>query len=362
MITQVTARSAGSLALVLAFATSGCGMLPDATRATPANPATSGPSQRPSQNVSPPAAAIDVESAYEQVIKRVLPSIVQITTGNDLGSGIVFDTQGHIVTNAHVVGDAREFQVTVATGGQARHATLVGTYPAGDLAVIKVGDADGLAPALFADSAAVRVGQMVLAMGNPLGLSGTVTQGIVSALGRTVTGQYDDGRPGGTIADAIQTSAAINRGNSGGALVDLSGQVVGIPTLGASDQAGSVDGIGFAIPSTTASDIAQQLIKDGRVVNSHRAALGVRVGTAIGENGEPIGVVVSTVAAGSGAAKAGIRPGDVIVSVNGAPTPTTTALSEVLAGLSPRKQVKVELLDENGRVHAVTVTLGELPS
>ncbi|WP_155348007.1 S1C family serine protease [Acrocarpospora pleiomorpha] len=360
-ITQVTARSAGPLALVLVVATAACTAPSHTTGATPATPAVSAPSQNHSQGIRPPAAAVAMESAYEQVIKRVLPSIVQITTGTGLGSGVVFDTQGHIVTNAHVVGGAREFQVTLATGGQPRSATLVGAFAAGDLAVIKVADDHGLAPAAFGDSANLRVGQMVLAMGNPLGFSGTVTQGIVSALGRTVSGQDDDGAPGATIADAIQTSAAINRGNSGGALVDLSGRVVGIPTLAATDpKLGAANGIGFAIPSATASDIANQLIRQGKVVNTHRAALGVRVGTAIGEDGEPIGVAVGAITPGGGAAKAGIRPGDVILSVNGSPTPTTTALAQVLATLNPGKQVKVEYLGETGE-RTVTVTLSELP-
>ncbi|GAA0396608.1 protease [Acrocarpospora corrugata] len=368
MITQVTARSAGNLALALAVATTAgvaCSAPSSTTRAAPATPASSAPhhnpSQHTSQNMSPPAAATAVETAWEQVIKQVLPSIVQITTVDGLGSGIVFDSAGHIVTNAHVVGEAREFQVTLATGGQARSATLVGAFPPGDLAVIKVTDPAGLSPAPFGDSAQLRVGQMVLAMGNPLGLSGTVTQGIVSALGRTVSGQADDGTPGATISDAIQTSAAINRGNSGGALVDLYGRVVGIPTLGATDpQLGAANGIGFAIPSSTASDIASQLIKEGKVVNTHRAALGIRVGTAIGDNGEPIGVAVGEVTRGSGAAKAGLRPGDVILSVNGSPTPTTTALSQVLATLNPGSQVKVEFETFNGRTKTVLVTLGEL--
>jgi S1-C subfamily serine protease len=307
-----------------------------------------------------PQGALALESAYERVIKKVLPSIVQINAGSGLGSGVVFDATGNIVTNAHVVGDAEQLQVTLATGGQPRSAKLVGAFPAGDLAVIKVDDPQGLTPATFGKSAQVEVGQIVLAMGNPLGFSGSVTQGIVSALGRTVSNEGDGGVPT-TIGDAIQTSAAINRGNSGGALVDLAGQVIGIPTLTATDpELGAANGIGFAIPSDTATDIAGQIIKNGKVVNTHRAALGVRVGTAVDPAGNPVGVAVGDITPGGGADKAGIAKGDVILSVNGTPTPDATALSQTLAALKPGDQCKVEVLHPTGQTETVTVTLGEL--
>ncbi|WP_239136731.1 S1C family serine protease, partial [Sphaerisporangium rufum] len=199
-----------------------------------------------------PRSLVAEEQAYEQVISQVLPSIVQITTKNGLGSGIVYDTAGHIVTNAHVVGRSRSFEVTLSTGGRSRRADLVASYPLGDLAVIKVGDRTGLSPATFGDSTRLKVGQIVLAMGNPLGLSGSVTNGIVSALGRTVTEPQGEGSPGATITNAIQTSASINPGNSGGALTNLSGEVIGVPTLAAVNPdmgGGAAPGIGFAIPS-----------------------------------------------------------------------------------------------------------------
>ncbi|WP_459802006.1 S1C family serine protease [Herbidospora sp. RD11066] len=315
----------------------------------------------PSTPVTPNQQALTLESAYEDVIHRVLPSIVQITTGNALGSGIVFDAQGHIVTNAHVVGDSRNFEVTLPTGGPARKATLVGSFPAGDLAIIKVDDPRGLTPATFGDSTKLRVGQIVLAMGNPLGFSGTVTSGIVSALGRTVLGPAERGSQGSTITNAVQTSAPINPGNSGGALVDLRGEVIGIPTLGANNpEQGPADGIGFAIPSATATDIGKQIIQNGRVVNTRRAALGVQVGTAIGDNGEPIGVQVGAVTRNGPSAKAGIRPGDVITSVNGQATEDTATLSEVLATLKPGQKVPVVVKRPDGSQTTVQVTLGEL--
>ncbi|MEV4562742.1 trypsin-like peptidase domain-containing protein [Nonomuraea sp. NPDC049419] len=338
----------------------GCGPPPTTTGAT--TPTATRPTS-PSPATSHPVAPQGLEAAYEKVIADVLPSIVQINTKVGLGSGIVFDRSGHIVTNAHVVGQATQMTVTIATGGAPRSARLVKSFPAGDLAVIKVDKADGLRPARFGDSSKVRVGQIVLAMGNPLGLSGSVTNGIVSALGRTVSEPQDPGSPGATIAGAIQTSAAINPGNSGGALVDLSGSVIGIPTLAATDPqlgGGAAPGIGFAIPSNTATDIARQIVKNGKVTNSHRAALGIRGSTVIGSDGQPAGVGVASVERGGGAEKAGIRPGDVITSINGKPTNTMAALAEIITTLRPGARAKVTLIRADGTDETVTVTLGQL--
>ncbi|MEV0307622.1 S1C family serine protease [Nonomuraea fuscirosea] len=341
----------------------GCGPPPGTTRtASPsATPTSATPSVAPTASATASPQAL--EAAYERVIAEVLPSIVQITTKVGLGSGIVFDTQGHIVTNAHVVGQATQMNVTIATGGAPRPAKLVKSFPAGDLAVIKVDRPDGLKPAQFGDSAKLRVGQIVLAMGNPLGLSGSVTNGIVSALGRTVTEPQNPGSPGATIAGAIQTSAAINPGNSGGALVDLSGHVIGIPTLAATDPdlgGGAAPGIGFAIPSNTATDIARQIVKDGKVTNSHRAALGIRGSTVIGSDGQPSGVGVASVERGGGAERAGIRAGDVIVSINGKETPTMAALAETITMLKTGDQAQVGLIRADGTKETVNVRLGQL--
>ena len=242
--------------------------------------------------------AEQLQQEYEGVVNAVEPSVVQIQTSEGLGSGIVFDTKGDIVTNNHVVGTAKTFKVTLASGKQVS-GTLVGTFAADDLAVIHV-DAPGLKAARFADSSKLQVGQIALAVGNPLGFRSSVTDGIVSALGRTVS------EPGGaTLPNAIQTSAAINPGNSGGALVDLDGAVIGIPTLGVSDpqMGGAASGIGFAIPSSTVSDIAGQLVSKGKVTNSHRAYLGIRVGDTTGGKG----ALVGSVTAGGPAASAGHR-------------------------------------------------------
>lgn len=311
---------------------------------------------------SPTAEALPLEQTYERVIAQVLPSIVQINTKAGLGSGVVYDDKGHIVTNAHVVGEATTMEVTLATGGGSRSAKLVESFPAGDLAVIKVDDARGLRPATFADSSKLRVGQLVLAMGNPLGLSGSVTNGIVSATGRTVSEPQGEGSPGATIASAVQTSAAINPGNSGGALVDMAGQVIGIPTLAATNPSlggGAAPGIGFAIPSNTATDIAAQIVEHGRVVNSHRAALGITGSTVIGEDGQPAGVAVRSVQPNGGGAKAGIREGDIIVSVAGKQTPTIADLTETLTEYKPGDKVEIEFV-RDGASQKATVTLTEL--
>ena len=231
--------------------------------------------------------------------------------------------------------------------------SLVGSYPANDLAVIKVASA-GVAPAVFADSTKVRVGQLAIAIGNPLGFRSSVTEGIVSAVQRTVPEQN-----GVVLPHVIQTSAPINPGNSGGALVDINGRVIGIPTLAAADpQLGSTAaGIGFAIPSNTVKDIASQLVASGKVTNSHRAYLGVRVGDTSAGNG----VYIGEVTADTPAAKAGIKVGDVIVSVAGKPTPTSTDLSTVLADLEPGQTVPVGIVHQDGSKATVSVTLGEYP-
>ena len=204
------------------------------------------------------ARASSVQTEFVKTVKAVLPSVVEVRSQDGLGSGIVIDTSGNIVTNRHVVGSGQSFQVR-ASSGKSFSATLVGTSAGSDLAVIRVEGAN-LPPATLGDSSKLRVGDFVLAVGNPLGLASSVTNGLVSALGRTVDET-------GTMAlrDLIQTSAPINPGNSGGALVDVNGRVVGIPTLAALDPEDNqaADGIGFAIPSNSVKDVAGKLLATG---------------------------------------------------------------------------------------------------
>ena len=343
----------GAVPAVVALA-----LLGACTVGTPVGTAPPPPSALPVPTLSPapapagdsPSSATDLQSAFVRVVKLVGPSVVQIETDQGLGSGVVFDSRGDIVTNDHVVKGGTTYRVTL-TNGRSYPATVVGEFAADDLAVVRISAPD-LRPAVFADSSKLLVGDIVMAIGNPLGLRSSVTEGIVSAVGRTVP----EGN-GVTLPDLVQTSASINPGNSGGALVDLLGQVVGIPTLAAVDQqmGGSAPGIGFAISSNTARDIANQLITNGRVTNSHRAYLGVRIGDASS------GVYVGAVTPGGPADRAGIRAGDVITAVDGKATPDTGALATVLAGLQPGQTVDVQLTRAAGTTTTVSLTLGQLP-
>jgi putative serine protease PepD len=314
---------------------------------TPSRPAASAAA------AAPAAVALELQAAYRSVYRRVSPSVVQIETGEGLGSGIVFDSHGDIVTNDHVVGNAKKFVVTTSAGrGRQLSATLVGTFPPDDLAVIKV-DGAQLPPARFANSNTLHVGDIAMAIGNPLGLRSSFTEGIVSALGRS----EPEGN-GVTLSTAIQTSAEINPGNSGGALVDIEGGVIGIPTLAALDPqlGGAAAGIGFAIPSNVVVDIARQLIAHGKVIDSHRAYLGVDVADTI----DAAGAYVTRVLPGTPAAKAGLRPSDLILSVAGQATPTAAALGGALASLKPGQSVAV-VVRRGGSTRTLHVPLGEFP-
>jgi S1-C subfamily serine protease len=325
------------------------------------NPTASNRDSTPSIKISSTAAALTrgapaglaLQSAFVKVVQTVSPEVVQIEDQQGLGSGIVLDAAGDIVTNNHVVSGASSFTVTTSAGKQ-YPARLVGSFPPDDLAVIKVSGAH-LKPATFADSSKLNVGDLAIAIGNPLGLRSSVTEGIVSAFRQAVPEQ------GGsvTLPSVIQTSAAINPGNSGGALVDIEGRVIGIPTLAATDPqlgGGSAPGIGFAIPSNLVTDVAGQILAHGKVVNSHRAFLGIRVGETNGN-----GVIVGAVTAGGAAANAGMRVGDVIVSVDVAPTPTLGVLSAVLAELKPGQEVPVVVRHQNGSKATLNVKLGTYP-
>jgi S1-C subfamily serine protease len=293
------------------------------------------------------------QDQLRQVVAKVLPSVVEVDTPSGLGSGIVFDSSGHIVTNAHVVEGESSFSV-ITNDGRRLPASVAGIYSQGDLAVLKVSGAN-LPPAQFADSSKVKVGDVVLAVGSPYGLSGTVTDGIVSAVART----QSEGN-GVTLSDLIQTSAGINPGNSGGALVNLAGQVVGIPTLSGSDQRqrGQVsENIGFAISSNQATNEARQLIASGAVTHTGRAYLGVSVQLA--SSG---GAQVQNVVAGGPADKAGIGVGSVITAIDDHRIGDPSALTSTLSLYRPGDKVSVTIQLPDGGQKTVTVTLGERPA
>ncbi len=327
-------------ALALALALASCGAA-DGTRTVTVR----------AGGTSPGGAAL--EDQFVSVVARVQPEVAQIQTDSGLGSGVIYDSAGDIVTNAHVIEGASNLEVTLADGRR-YPARLVGAYAPDDLAVISIGPGHNLRPAPFADSSRVQVGDIVLAAGNPLGLQSSITDGIVSAIGRTVS----EGN-GVVLPNAIQTSAPINPGNSGGALVDLDGQVIGIPTLAASNPqaGGTAAGIGFAIPSNIVTDIAGQIVRDGRVVNSHRAALGV----SIADNLYQPGVVIAAVQAGGPAERSGLAVGDSITSVAGHTVTSADELATVLAALRPGQRVQVTITRPDGTSVTRDVTLDELP-
>jgi S1-C subfamily serine protease len=305
----------------------------------------------PAASSTTTSSSFKLQSEYVKLVQDVGPSVVLVETNAGLGSGIIFDAQGDIVTNNHVVTGSNAFLVILSNGKQYQ-ATLVGSYAPDDLAVIRI-QAAGLHPATFGNSSNLQVGDIVMAIGNPLGLQSSVSQGIVSAMR---TGIPEGG--GVTLPSAIQTTAAINPGNSGGALVDLNEQVVGIPTLAATDPqlgGGAAPGIGFAIPSNTITLIAKQLIANGSVSNSGRAALGAQVGNTGGS-----GAVVTSVKSGGAAQLAGIKVGDVITAIGGQSVTGAQAVADVLVALKPGQQVTVSVTHSDGSKASVSVTLTEL--
>jgi putative serine protease PepD len=262
------------------------------------------------------------------------------------GSGFVIDDDGHIVTNQHVVDGATSITVTFANGHTAS-AKVVGTDASTDVAVIKA-DApkSELHPLTLADSTQVQVGDGVVAIGSPFGLEGTVTTGIVSALGRTMNAPN-----GFTISGAIQTDAAINHGNSGGPLLDAAGHVIGINAQIESDSGGN-DGVGFAIPSSTVRRVASQLVSGGSVAHAY---LGVQLTDATG------GAGVAQVRGDGPAGDAGLRVGDVVTAIDGKPVGSADALVGAVDGHKPGDEVTLKVR-RDGRIRDVQVKLGTRPS
>jgi S1-C subfamily serine protease len=302
----------------------------------------------------------DIGATREAVAAKVRPAVVQINAvtaqGRGVGSGVIIDQRGYIVTNNHVVQQANQLQVMLSNGSRLP-AQLVGASAPDDLAVLKVTTNEKLTVAALGDSTKLRVGQEVLAIGNPLGITQTVTSGIVSALGREV----------GTIPDAIQTDAAINPGNSGGALVDLQGRIIGIPTATAIDPQFKTpaNGVGFAVPSNRVDFITSQIIETGKVTSSGRAIIGVGVVSvdpilAAQENlASDHGALIAEVTKGGPADRAGLRPADIIVQLDNKEVRDITSLSDILLNEKPGDTVPVQVKRGNQLV-SINVQLGEL--
>ena len=308
-------------------------------------------------NVSFPTGSVAAVAA------KVLPSVVSITfTGADgsggEGSGVILTSDGRILTNNHVVegaADGGSLTVTFSDGSRTS-AEIVGRDPVTDLAVIQAKDVSGLKPATLGSSADVKVGQAVVAIGSPLGLSGTVTTGIISAVDRPVATSSESGGSG-SVLNALQTDAAINPGNSGGALVDMSGRVIGInsaiATLGGSQtgsQSGSI-GLGFSIPIDQAKYIVDQLVSGS---TAEHGRLGVSVEDA---TGSVLGAKIGEVSSGSPAAAAGLRTGDVITGFGDQKIESSEALVAAVRSGAPGQQVSVTYV-RDGQTTTTTVTLG----
>jgi Do/DeqQ family serine protease len=271
-----------------------------------------------------------------------------------LGSGVVVSADGLVLTNNHVVESADEIEVAFHDGRKTK-ARVVGADPESDLAVLRIADAGRLTPITFAPAESLRIGDVVLAIGNPFGVGQTVTSGIVSALGRTHLGIN-------TFENFIQTDAAINPGNSGGALVDSNGQLVGINTAIYSQSGGSM-GIGFAIPVSLARSVMEQIIKTGTVT---RGWIGVEVQDMTPELAESFGVkpgtgaLIAGVMRGSPADKAGIRPGDVLLAVADQPVKDAQVMLDLIAALTPGMTARFGLSRE-GKPKELAVTIGKRP-
>lgn len=334
-----------------------------------------GTSAFPAISAVPVAQPSTLDGSITAAAEKISPSVVTITVrsgqSGSIGSGVVLDKAGHILTNDHVVSEAANTQgmsrstdaatsITVTfEDGTTAPATIVGTSANNDLAVIKVtgAKADLLKPATFAKTESVVVGQSVVAVGAPLGLSETVTSGIVSATVRPVR----SGTTGNAVYQAVQTDAAINPGNSGGPLVNLNGEVIGINASGAtlssgssSQQSGSI-GLGFAIPSDVAVRVANELIADGTASD---AFLGIKLQSDDSSTDTTSeGVALAEVTAGGPAAKAGLQTGDVVTSVDGVNTTTADGLIAAIRFHAPGTTVAIKYL-RNDVAGDAQVTLG----
>ncbi|MFC7595701.1 S1C family serine protease [Terrabacter sp. GCM10028922] len=374
--TMGTALLAAVLASGGTYAATQLGEPSTATSTTPAATATT----NPNQNSSPTVVQGNASSPdWSAVAAAVAPSVVSIdvTTqqGSGAGSGVIFDRNGHVLTNNHVVqGATGNGSITVTlSDGRTYNATVVGTDPSTDLAVIKLANAPSdLTPITLGDSEALKVGDPVMAVGNPLGLSGTVTTGIISALNRPVSTGTSNESPFGqqqqsgdeVVTNAIQTSAAINPGNSGGALVNNKGELIGINSSiaslgqGAGSQSGNI-GIGFAIPVKEAKSIAEQLIRSGK---AEHAFLGVSTRDTVVTDGSAkrAGAQVASVSSGTPAANAGLKTGDVIIAVDGQRVDSATALVAQIREMKAGDKTTLTII-RNGSRQDVSVTLAVKP-
>jgi len=316
------------------------------------------------------AAASSTASAcpVTSVANHVIPSVVTIAAsgpdGGGTGSGEVIRPDGYILTNNHVISIAASggSVAVLFADGHTEPATITGRDPQTDLAVLKVQTSHQLKVISFGSSSSVQVGQPVVAIGAPLGLSGTVTSGIVSALDRTVEVPGENDRSA-LLVSAVQTDASINPGNSGGALVNCEGKLIGVPTAGAAvpNSGGGSIGLGFAIPVDLATHIADEIIATGRVTHAFFGLQTVPIPPAAAQQaGLPEGLYVQAVTPGGPAAAAGLRPSDVITKIDGEPATSNIQLQELTLTKNPGDTVSIEY-SRAGQSATATVTLAAQP-
>jgi S1-C subfamily serine protease len=324
------------------------------------------------QQAIPPLTSDNIEAIREAAIAKVKPAVVQVNAsvitargeeGVQSGSGVIVDKRGYIVTNNHVVQGAQSIEVVFADGDKIENVQLSGTDPNDDLAVLKVTPPANMIVATLGDSSKLQVGEEVLAIGNPLGITETATHGIISALGRSVNESHV------TIPNAIQTDAPINPGNSGGALADVQGNVIGIPTLTAIDPEfdAPANGVGFAIPINQVKLVVPQIIQNGSVTHTGRAALGIE-GQDVDADLQAMdslsvnhGVLVVGLQSNGAATQAGVQQGDVIVAINGKEIDNQASLGDVLATKAPGDKVSISVYRGSQQL-TFNVTLSELPA
>ena len=337
---------AACVAVGIAVDRSGSGVVPPlrATQSTPVTPTSASPATSAATTAQSQEEAITI-----RVAREITPTVVSVSRQGGSGSGVIVNRDGMVVTNAHVVGNARTVEVGLADGRTLRGEVL-GRDQTIDVAVVRV-QAQNLPAAPVGDSDRLEVGQSAIAIGNPLGLDRTVTTGVISAVNRNPRGVGLDG--------LIQTDAAISPGNSGGPLVDSRGRVIGINTAVLAGQGAS--GLGFAVPINLATDVVRQLTTTGRIT---RAFIGINYADIDAELARQFGlptregIIVGRVEPASPAARAGLRAQDIIVRANDTPIRNGGDLRKLLRSLTPGDQLRLEVLRPSGRT-AVTVRLGE---